>query len=214
MRFTEPAMRPPQEARSLLLPATQGCTYNKCNFCYISRGYTFMSMRPDEFEAQAAAYKPYFPSTTRVYLTGSNPFALSTRKLKEYIAILRKYYPDFGRVSLQARIDDIARKTDEELRELKELGLSHLYIGTENGDEEVLKLMNKGHTASDTVTQLRRLDETGYGYTCFYVLGLGGKGNGIRSALNTAAMFNSVNPERITTTGMNFIEASPVAHMA
>ncbi|MDE5831645.1 MAG: hypothetical protein K2H64_01420, partial [Desulfovibrio sp.] len=49
---------------------------------------------------------------------------------------------------------------------------------------------------------------------CFYVLGMGGKGNGFRRALNTEAMFNSVNPERITTTGMTLFEASPVADMA
>ena len=214
MRFTEPPMRPPQEARSLLLPATQGCTYNDCHFCYVSRGYPFMAMRPDEFETQAAAYQRHFPSSTKVYLTGSNPFALPAEKLKEYIRILRKYYPDFERVSLQSRIDDISRKTTEELRELRDLGLSHLYIGTENGDEEVLKLMNKGHTARDTVEQLKRLDDAGYTYTNFYVLGLGGKGRGIKSGLDTAAMFNQVNPVRITTTGMTLFAASPVSEMA
>lgn len=214
MRFTEPAMRPPQEARSLLLPATQGCTYNDCHFCYVSRGYPFMAMRADEFEELAKAYARYFPENTRVYLTGSNPFALPVERLKEYIAILRKYYPNFERVSLQSRIDDISRKTEAELRELRELGLSHLYIGTENGNEEVLKLMNKGHTARDTVEQLKRLDAAGFTYTNFYVLGLGGKGRGVQSGLDTAAMFNQVNPVRITTTGMTLFEASPVSEMA
>lgn len=214
MQFTEPAMRPPQEAQSILLRATQGCTYNKCNFCYVSRGYLFGAVTPAQLDREASGVKPYFPSSSPIYLTGSNPFALPSRKLKEYIEVLRKNFPDFSRVSMQSRIDDIARKSGEELAELRNLGLSHLYIGTENGNEEVLALMNKGHTAADTVAQLRRLDEAGITYTNFYVLGLGGKGRGRASGLATAAMFNQVHPVRITTTGMTLFTGTPVREMA
>lgn len=214
MEFTEPAMRPPQEAHSLLVRATQGCTYNKCNFCYVSRGYPFMAVKPDQLEADVAAMKAFYPATTRIYMTGSNPFALPTRKLREYLEVFRRQIPRFERVSLQSRIDDIDRKTDPELRELLDLGLSHLYIGTENGNEDVLKLMNKGHTAQDTVTQLKRLTRAGFTFTNFYVLGLGGKGSGVASGKATAAMFNKARPQKITTTGMTLFPGTPVAAMA
>lgn len=214
MQFTEPAMRPPQEAASVLLRATQGCTWNKCNFCYVSRGYAFAAVKPEELDLEAASIRGFFPSKTPIYLTGSNPFALSADVLKEYIAVLRRHFPEFTRVSLQSRVDDIARKSDAELRELCGLGLSHLYIGVENGNEEVLALMNKGHTAKDTVAQLRRLDDAGITYTNFYVLGLGGKGKGKESGMATAEMFNQVHPRRITTTGMTLFANTPVAEMA
>ena len=55
MEFTEPAMRPPQEAQSLLLRATQGCTYNRCRFCYVSRGYPFMAVTPEQLEQEVLA---------------------------------------------------------------------------------------------------------------------------------------------------------------
>lgn len=214
MEFTEPQMRPPQEAKSILLRATQGCTYNKCNFCYVSRGYRFGAVTPEQLNGEAAAIRPYFASNSPIYLTGANPYALPPWKLKEYIKVLRSNFPNFSRVSMQSRIDDISRKTDEELAELAGLGLSHLYIGTENGNEEVLALMNKGHTAADTVIQLHRLDGAGISYTNFYVLGLGGKGRGKASGLATAAMFNQVNPQRITTTGMTLFTGAPVREMA
>lgn len=214
MQFTEPQMRPPQEARSLLLRATQGCTYNKCNFCYVSRGYLFGAVKPEDMEKEALDHKPFFAADTPIYLTGANPFALPTRKLKEYLQVLRRHYPDFFRVSMQSRIDDISRKTDAELAELRGLGLKHLYIGAENGNEAVLKLMNKGHTAKDTVEQLKRLDVAGITYTLFYVLGLGGKGQGQASGQATAAMFNQCHPFRITTTGMTLFSDAPVAQMA
>lgn len=214
MKFTEPQMRPPQEVKSLILQATQGCTYGKCNFCYTSRGYPFMAVKPEAMEKAALAHKPFFSTRTPIYLTGANPFALPAWKLKEYIAVLRKHFPNFSRISLQSRIDDIAKKSDEELAELRNLGLSHLYIGTENGNEQALALMDKGHTAKDTVEQLKRLDSLGFTYTNFYILGMAGKGNGQESAKATAAMFNQVHPSMITSTAITLFERAPIAEMA
>ena len=88
-RFTEPQMRPPQEAHSLLLRATQGCTYNKCRFCYVSRGYPFLAVTNEELACEAERARPFFPSTTPIYLTGSNPFALPFSRLASWIAVLR-----------------------------------------------------------------------------------------------------------------------------
>lgn len=214
MRFTEPPMRPPQEARSLLPVVTQGCAYNKCKFCSVSKGYRFMAATPEELESQLKGLQAYYPPDTPVYLCGSHPFALPPRMLKEYFNILRKYFPRFSRVSMQSRIPDIGRKSMDELRELKELGLGHLYIGAENGNEEVLAMMDKGHTARETVRELNRLNEAGISFTNFYVLGLGGKGKGAASALATADMFNKVNPQRITTTGLTLLPNTEVAQMA
>lgn len=213
MNLTEPIMRPPQEAASLVLQATQGCTWNKCNFCHVSRGYNFLAKKPGDLAREAEAAAGFFRPDTRIYLAGSNPFALPTRKLKEYIAALRGAFPNFERLSMQTRVDDISRKSGAELRELRELGLKHLYMGVENGSEEVLRLMDKGHTAEDTAREMRRLDEAGVTYTVFYVLGLGGKGAGEAAARATAAMLNRGRPERVTTTGMTIFPDTPLAAM-
>ena len=212
--FTEPAMRPPQEARSLLLRATQGCTYNDCHFCYVSRGYPFMAVTPEELEREVLAHKPFFREDTAIYMTGSNPLALPVRTLRDYLTVLRRHFPQFSRVSLQGRIDDITAKSDAELAELRDLGLRHIYIGTENGHDAVLRMMNKGHDSSETVEQLLRLDAAGMTYTNFYILGMGGKGMGKASGEATARMFNKVHPRRITTTGMTMFAGTPVAEMA
>lgn len=213
MRFTEPAMRPPQEARSLLPRATQGCSYNKCFFCYVSRGYKFLAVTPEEMDEEVQSLAPFYPDTTRIYLTGSNPFVLPVARLTDYIAVLRKHVPHFSALSMQSRIGDIAMKSDAELLQLRSLGLSELYIGTENGNDRALILMNKGHTQAEAIAQLKRLDAAGIRYTTFYVLGLGGKGMGRESGLATAAMFNQVHPIRITTTGMTIFPNTPLAAM-
>lgn len=213
-RFTEPQMRPPQEAHSLLLRATQGCTYNKCRFCYVSRGYPFLAVTNEELACEAERARGLFPPTTPIYLTGSNPFALPFSRLASWIAVLRTSFPRFARLSMQARIGDIAAKSDEELARLAGLGLTHLYIGTENGNDAVLALMDKGHTAEDIVRELGRLDKAGITYTNFYILGMGGKGSGVESGLATARMFNRVHPARITTTGLTIFPNTPLSDMA
>lgn len=214
MEFTEPAMRPPQEARSLLLRATQGCTYNDCHFCYVSRGYPFMAVTTEQLEREILSLKPFFRADTRIYMTGSNPFALPATRLMDYIAVMRRHFPRFTELSMQGRIDDIARKDSADLHKLRNLGLTHLYIGVENGSDAVLRLMNKGYTSSEAVEQLLRLDEAGIAYTTFYIIGMGGRGAGRSSGEATAAMFNQTHPRRITTTGMTVFPNTPLAEMA
>ena len=33
IRYIEPVFRPPSEAHSLILPVTNGCSWNSCTFC-------------------------------------------------------------------------------------------------------------------------------------------------------------------------------------
>lgn len=213
MTFTEPVMRPPQEAHSLLLRATQGCSYNRCQFCYVSRGYPFMAVTPAQLEREVVAKKGLFPDDAAIYLTGSNPFVLPVGTLIDYLLVLKRHVPGFSRVSMQSRIGDIAGKSLEELKELCRLGLRHLYTGVENGSDSVLSLMNKGHSAAEAVEQMHRLDEAGITCTAFYILGMGGKGMGRSSGEATARMFNQVHPRLITTTGMTVFPHTPLAEM-
>lgn len=213
VEFKEQPMRPPQEAESLLIRLTQGCTHNKCNFCYISRGHSFAVASPEQVEAELLEQKQFYPANTKVYFLGSNPFALSAARLEVYISLLRRHFPEFAELSMHARITDIARKSAAELEELRAAGITHLYIGTENGNDEALRLMNKGSTADEAVEQLLRLDEAGIGYVTFYVLGFGGRGQGRACGADTAEMFNRIKPRRITTTGLTVFPGTPLAEM-
>lgn len=213
MIFDEPVYRPPWEAASLLLPVTQSCTWNKCKFCYRSKDYPFRIAPVDAFERAIIAQRAYYPADAPVFLVGSNNFALSARRLNEYLDVLDRTLPQHGRVSMFSRVDAIAAKSDEELQELANRGPLHLYVGTENGNDEVLQLVDKGHTAAQAAEQLQRLDRAAIPYTVFYILGLGGKGRGEQAGRDTAALFNAVHPERIVTTGMTVTDGTGVREM-
>lgn len=196
------------EAGSMLLQATRSCNWNKCAFCYRDKSYPFLAATPEEIKDQILAQLPLYPATTPVFFVGSNTFALPPRMQRDYLKLVNEYLPEHGRVAMFSRIDAIAAKSDEDPRELRELGLTQLYVGTENGDDAALALMSKGHTAAEALTQLKRLEAVGIDYVVFYILGLGGKGTGRRTALATAELFNKLRPRRITSTGMTVTEGT------
>lgn len=213
MKFAEPVYRPPMEANSLLLPVTQSCNWNKCKFCYRLKDYPFLVTTPKDLEQEILSQRAFYPPDTNIFLVGSNTFVLPVRKFREFFEIIRKYYPQMGKVSMFSRVDAIAGKSDQDLEELSRLGVSQLYVGTESGNDDALGLMHKGHSAAEAVEQLKRLDKAGISYTGFYIIGMGGKGAGKKSALDTAAFFNQVHPARIVSTGMTVTEGTGAARL-
>lgn len=213
MQWTEPMFRPPQEARSILLRGSQGCTHNRCHFCYISRESAFGVASPGQIEEELQKLKGRNMGNAHVYLCGSNPFCQSFERLEAVARVIGKYLPGCPEISMHTRITDIEGKTLDELKALRAMGITHLYPGTENGSDEALTLMNKGANARQAEEQLHRLDEAGIAYTLNYIVGMGGKGQGERCGLQTALLFSKVRPRRITTTGLTVFPNTPLFDM-
>ena len=55
-----------------------------------------------------------------------------------------------------------------------------------------------GYKAQDIVYELNKLDKAGISYHISYLNGLSGEGNGSRAAINTAAIYNKINPISIS----------------
>ncbi|MDE7419005.1 MAG: radical SAM protein, partial [Muribaculaceae bacterium] len=72
--------------------------------------------------------------------------------------------------------------------------LDNINIGMETAHDPTLEHMNKGYHALDILEQLSKLDEAGIRYNIVYLNGLGGKGQGIESAVATADVLNRLNP--------------------
>ena len=67
--------------------------------------------------------------------------------------------------------------------------LDNINIGMETANDPTLEHMNKGYHASDILEQLSKLEEAGIRYNIVYLNGLGGKGQGIESAVVTADQY-------------------------
>ena len=57
-------------------------------------------------------------------------------------------FPECQRVTCYASPTSLQIKSEEDLRLLRSQGLTMVYMGLESGCDEVLRRMNKGHTAA------------------------------------------------------------------
>lgn len=204
MHYTGTIWRPPYEADSLLIEVTAGCTHHKCKFCTLYDDIPFkFKMSPleditadlNEMNERLKLYGNY--KFTRTFLTGANPFVLKYERLRIIADLIQKYFPENKTIGCFSRITDIALKTDNELKKLREAGYDGLTIGIETGDDEALKFMNKGYLSSDIIEQCKRLDNAGISYNFFYLVSISGKGRGEIGAKATADVCNQLHPKLI-----------------
>lgn len=193
LHFDGPVWRPPYEATSQLLQVTAGCTWHRCKFCTLYGTQKFRMSPLEEIEQDLQVINRFQPRAHRVFLTGANPFVLTTNRLTDIALLIRKYvgkgHPTIGCFS---RITDIRTKSIEDLKQLHHLGFDYLTIGVESGDSETLARVNKGYVAEDILEQCRKLEAANIHYHFFYLVGLGGHGNGIRNATRSADVFNKL----------------------
>lgn len=204
MQYTGTIWCPPYEANSLLIEVTAGCTHHKCKFCTLYDDLPFKfrlspleDVEADLLESQKQLCSWRGSQIKRVYLVGANPFVLQFKRLKEIAELVHKYFPECETIGCFARITDVTLKTDDELRELRNLGYDGITIGVETGDNIALDFMNKGYKAYDIVEQTKRLNRADITYNFFYLTGVSGAGRGVEGALESAKIFNMTCPKII-----------------
>ena len=193
--YDTPVFRPPSEARSFILRVTRGCAHNKCTYCNMYRGVPFQILKDEEISRQIALAAHYGKDRVRrVFLADGDALVLPTAKLLKILQALRDTFPKLQRVSSYAAPKDILRKSEEELRQLKEAGLQLLYYGMETGDDITLKAVNKGVNGEEAVEAGRRVTASGMKLSIMVILGLAGKEGSQRHALETAKAINIIQP--------------------
>ncbi len=198
LNYNEPLFRPPSEAYSLILQLTLGCSWNKCAFCEMYTSKKFSVRKEDEVFSEIDLFIDD-SSIRKVFLADGNAFVLSFDRLMNVLNKLKDQLPKLMRVSAYASARDILSKTDEELKQLKEAGLKLLYIGIESGDDEVLKIINKGETYKSTEEALLKARIAGIKISVMILNGLGGKFYTEQHAIQSAKLINSIQPEYLST---------------
>lgn len=204
--YVEPVFRPPSEAKSLILPVTNGCSWNKCTFCemYTQPQKKFRARKPDDVRADIERAARSLGPVRRVFLADGDAMVLPTRRLLEILHDLRAAFPDLQRVSSYCLPRNLARKTSEELTELRNAGLQILYVGMESGDDEVLRRINKGETAESTRSALHKIRDAGITSSVMVLNGLGGEVLSEQHAVNTARLCNDTQPDYLSTLVVSF----------
>lgn len=211
MNYTGPVYRPPYEANSLLLQVTVGCAHNKCVFCTMYKDVQFSIEPLEQIERDLQEAKQHYGNVKRVFLVNGDAFVLSARRLKPIAELIIKYFPDVEVITMYASISNVKAKTDEELRDLRELRINDLWMGLESGNEETLKYMNKGFALRDSYEQLERLNKAGIRHIDIFIFGAAGRGKGIQNAIDNAKLINATRPSGISITTMGAFGDSQLA---
>ncbi|SEG12695.1 radical SAM protein [Halopseudomonas aestusnigri] len=203
--YIEPVFRPPSEAHSLILPVTNGCSWNKCTFCemYTAPQKKFRARDEaevlDEIRRVGERY-----IVNRIFLADGDAMVLPTHRLLRILEAIAEHIPSVERVTSYCLPRNLKRKSVEELKELREAGLAMLYVGAESGDDEVLERVNKGETAASTADALIKAGEAGLKRSVMILNGLGGLSLSKQHALNSAQLLNQTQPEFVSTLVVSF----------
>ncbi|MFR9620226.1 MAG: radical SAM family heme chaperone HemW [Rikenellaceae bacterium] len=141
-------------------------------FCRSICGYCdfFKSGRVEQLSAMVAATMTEieserdFLSTRRletIYFGGGTPSLLSVEQVGAFMERIARCYDVSGvsEVTLEANPDDL---TDEYLRGLRSVGVNRLSIGVQSFDDELLRFMNRRHSASQSIEAIEHARSVGF----------------------------------------------------
>ena len=175
MQYEGSVYRPPSESGSLIIQATIGCSHNGCTFCPMYWDKKFKMRSFEEIYRDLQEARRENPRAERIFLADGDALCMATDKLLPILGAVSAIFPECSRVGIYGRAENILRKTDEELLELRQAGLGIIYLGVESGSAEVLKRVNKGETPQDMVAAVRRAENAGIRVSVTFISGLGGR---------------------------------------
>jgi radical SAM superfamily enzyme YgiQ (UPF0313 family) len=196
MRDDTIVIRPPSEANSFLLPVTVGCSHNACTFCGTFYDFKFAVRRTEEIlhDIDEVA-RHYGRSVRRVFLENGDALICPQEILVEVLRYLKEKFPYLERVGTYATPKSALLKSPDELKKLRELGLTIAYLGVETGDEELLKKVNKGATRGQIIEAGRKLKQAGITTSVTVILGLAGPEGSEKHAVATGQILTEIDPD-------------------
>jgi len=207
VRYVEPVFRPPSEARSLILPVTDGCSWNQCAFCemYTAPQKAFRARDEDEVMATIRRCGERFGTDVkRVFLGDGDATVLPTRRLLSILAAIREHLPGVRRISSYCLPRNLRKKSQADVDALAAAGLGMVYVGAESGDDAVLAAVNKGETFDSTREALDKLGAAGITRSVMILNGLGGTARSAAHADASARLMNATQPEYLSTLVVSF----------
>jgi radical SAM superfamily enzyme YgiQ (UPF0313 family) len=206
LNYIEPVFRPPSEWKSLILQVTNGCSWNKCTFCdmYKDEQKKFRPKDIKDIENELKFITQNNFPVTRIFLADGDAMSLSMRRLTEILQLINKYFPKLQRVSSYCLPRNLLKKSESDLKELRDMGLKILYVGCETGDTELLKLIEKGETFESSLAALQKIKASGIKSSVMILNGLGSTKYSKQHALKSAELMNQAQPEFLSTLVLEF----------
>ncbi len=211
IRYEGSLYRPPSEARSLILQATIGCSYNECTFCGMYRDKRFRVRPFEELSREIAWARDELGGEVRkVFLADGDALIAKASFLHAILDELREAFPNLRRVSCYASPQSMQVRSVEEMRELRDAGLTLYYLGIESGHDRVLEHLVKGVDAAEMIRVAGKATEAGVALSTMILLGAGGRELSSEHARESARVVNAIQPRFVSTLVMTPVEDTPL----
>lgn len=195
MRYEGTIYRPPSEAYSLIVQATVGCSHNKCTFCNMYKDKKFKIRKIEDIAEDLKMAREQYGRIKRVFLADGNALVMKTKDIKSILSTINELFPGCERTGIYATPADVLRKSQNELRDLKESGIGIIYLGLESGSSEILRSVKKGALPEDMINAAKAVKESGIKLSVTLISGLGGRKKWEEHALESARVLNAMDPD-------------------
>ncbi len=210
--------RPPSEADALIVQATIGCSWNRCTYCEMYRDKTYRERPPEEvveeIRSVAAHLGPQAARIRKLFVADGDALAMPVASWRPILEAARTHLPGLERVSAYATARNLLEKTEDELAELRALGLCRLYLGPESGDDRTLKAIAKGASAADHVEAARKAHAAGMDLSVIFLLGAGGRARSEAHARASARLATEMDPEFLALLTLTVVPGTPIHRLA
>lgn len=214
IRYQGRVYRPPSEADSLILQATLGCSYNECTFCGMYRDKPFRVRKVDEVLAEIEWARSSVGDVQKVFLADGDALIAKPSYLETITRACYDAFPNLRRVSCYASPQALDKRTVDEMRGLREAGITQYYLGVESGHDEVLKNLLKGIDAAGMIRVAGKATEAGVKLSTMILLGVGGRRLSREHAEESARVISAINPRFVSTLVVTPVEGTPLYDQA
>jgi len=211
MHYEGMCIRPPSEANSILLQATVGCSHNKCTFCGTYKGKRFRIKDNDIILGDILYASRYMKHLDRLFIMDGDALIIPYPRLKWILEMVREHLPQVKRVGVYANSKGIRMKSEDELLELRDLGLGIVYYGVETGDDKTLEAIRKGANAQRLLDMGLKVKKAGIQLSVTVLLGIAGAERSLIHAKATGELLSSMDPDYVGALTLMIIPGTPLA---
>ncbi len=188
---------PPDQYLSVVLQATEGCSYNECSFCTFYRDRRFRIKGVDEFAAHLEHVREFVGRglyvRRSIFLADANAIVIPQARLLPLLDIVNERFTfeprnDAGPAVLESPCDwspaainafvsapDALRKSVDDLRELAHRNVRTLYVGLETGHDPLRRFLRKPGNASNVSDAVDTIKQAGLHVGLIFMAGVGGE---------------------------------------
>lgn len=195
MKYEGTIYRPPSEAESLILQVTIGCSHNKCTFCGSFKDKKFRVRSLEEVREDVEEAKVYARYIKKVFIADGDALIIPQKRLIPIVQMIKDAFPKLERIGIYGNTKSILKKSVEELKALKELGVGIIYLGVESGDQVTLDRVCKGTVLDKTAEAAKRVKDAGIILSVTVLLGLGGVERSSIHAAETGKFLSRIDPD-------------------